>query len=61
MFEIVSLQPFMISFFVLAGIASAFAVAALTRVVADVRQAHTGSPVVSIAGRRAAVTSGRAA
>ena len=61
MSEIVSLQPFVISFLVLAAIASVVAVAVLTRVATEVRQGRTVSPVVSIAGRSTAVAAGRAA
>jgi hypothetical protein len=61
MFELTSLQPFVIGFFVLAGVVTAFAVATLARVLAEVRQSHTAAPVVSIAGRSAAVATGRAA
>jgi hypothetical protein len=56
-----SLQPFVIAFFVFAGIATVVAVATLTRVAAEVRQSRTASPVVSIAGRSTAVAAGRAA
>jgi hypothetical protein len=58
---IANLQPFVIGFLVLAGVASAFAVATLARVVAEVRRSRTASPVVSIAGRSTAVAAGRAA
>lgn len=58
---ITHLQPFLIGFFVLAGLASAIAVVVLARVVPEVRRSRTGAPVVSIAGRSAAVAAGRAA
>jgi hypothetical protein len=57
---IANLQPFVIGFLVLAGVATVVAVATLARVVAEVRRSRT-SPVVSIAGRSTAVAAGRAA
>jgi hypothetical protein len=60
MTDLTSLQPFVIAFFVLAGIATAFAVVTLARVVAEVRQTGAASPVVSI-GSRSSAAAGRAA
>ncbi len=62
MVDLTALMPFVIGFFVLAGVATVLAVASIARVAADLRQGRAVSPVVSIAGRpTAAAVTGRAA